>query len=437
MTVSPQSLFARTVLLIALLIIVSHVIWLQVFQHLARPTPHHIAAHLAGSIQPLRETLAKLSPEQQEAHLRTLNEHEHLRLFKDSDEHSHQVMLSSAVAESITPLIRPLLGSDTYVRAAHQGQHGRTVWWVEFSVGKQRYWARVPRNHIEQPLPWSWLGWTALGIGLSIVGATIILWHVNRPLRALSEATRLVGQGMTPPTIPELGPSEIRRLSHAFNQMILDLQRMTADRELLMAGISHDLRTPLARMRLAAELMAPDNEGILQAGMVQDINDMETIIDQFLAYVREGQTATSATETDINELVQSVCARFQNIGHNLSLVQHSVPGVMVQPASIRRLISNLIDNAIKHAGTEVEVLTQLHDGNVSISVLDRGPGIAEEELIRMKLPFTRHEPARGGTSGSGLGLAIVERIARNNGAKFQLDPRSGGGLAATLILPVR
>jgi two-component system, OmpR family, osmolarity sensor histidine kinase EnvZ len=433
----PESLFARTVLLVASLIVISHFIWLEVFQRLARPTPHHIAAHLAGLLQPIRKSLSTLADEHEADYFRALRAREHIRLFRDDPPRHIQIVGASSEMDTVEPLIKPLLGLDTRVRLSHHGHHAHTVWWVLFSAGDKSFWARVPKSHIEPPLPWSWLGWTALGIILSLLGALLILWRVNQPLRALSEATRLVGQGMTPPLIQEQGPMEIRRLSHAFNQMLLDLQRLTADRELLLASVSHDLRTPLARLRLAIEMFEETrSDDGLKEGIIQDINDMDAIIDQFLAYVREGQADNTAVLKDITVCIKSVSDRFIAAGHRLVVRLAPLPKLAVHPGSIERLLSNLIDNALKHADGIIDVETRLDHNRVFVSVLDRGPGIAKADIDRVKLPFTRLERSRGGPGGTGLGLAIVERIAGNHEGEFQLLDRPGGGLEARLVLPL-
>jgi len=213
------------------------------------------------------------------------------------------------------------------------------------------------------------------------------------------------------------------------------LERAEAERALLLAGVSHDLRTPLSRLRLAIEMLG-EKSASMSEGMVQDIEDMDAIIDQFLDFARgDGAEAVDAGG-DLNAIVNAVVERHARRGRPVSARLAPLPPIALRPMALQRLVVNLVDNALRYAGTPVEVETRLAEGGVRLSVLDRGPGIPATEAERMLQPFTRLDASRGSGRGSGLGLAIVDRIARMHGGTIVLLGREGGGLEARLRLPL-
>jgi two-component system osmolarity sensor histidine kinase EnvZ len=217
--------------------------------------------------------------------------------------------------------------------------------------------------------------------------------------------------------------------------MSADLKRLDEDRTLLLAGVSHDLRTPLARIRLGLEMLGDKTEPALMEGMVQDIADIDAVISQFLDFARVGTEQNTTTACDLDEIVNAVVERYQRQGAAVSARCGGVPPLQLKPLAIQRLLTNLIENALRHGGPQVEIATS-HAGNrVRLSVLDRGPGIPAAEAERMLQPFTRLNAARS-TSGSGLGLAIVDRIAKMHDGSVRLLARDGGGLEARVELPV-
>ena len=218
--------------------------------------------------------------------------------------------------------------------------------------------------------------------------------------------------------------------------MARDVRSLDADRKLLLAGISHDLRTPLARLRLGIEMLPSGGDASLGAGMVQDIADMDAIIDQFLGYVREGSNEEAPIDTDLGAAVRAVVERYERRGQPVHAQADEMPKVRLRPLSFQRLLSNLIDNALRHGGSAVEIRAgRTGASNVQVSVLDRGPGIPEAQRARMLQPFQRIGGART-DPGSGLGLAIVDRIARLHGGRVLLEDREGGGLKVTVELPM-
>lgn len=326
------------------------------------------------------------------------------------------------------------LGDDTEVRLR---VHAPPALWVRApSLGDG--WLKVPLypHPLRGQKIWSVLGWF-LAIGfLSTASAWIFVRQLNQPLKRLVFAARQLGQGRSVRLPISDTPSEMAEVYRAFNQMAEDVEQAGQERELMLAGVSHDLRTPLTRLRLSLELMVDDNE--LTQGMVRDIEDMDAILDQFLAFIRDGRDE-EIEEVDLADLVREVVAPFNTPQEQIRLCLEPIPPFALRRISMKRLLSNLIGNAMHHGGSGIEVAAYVSGDTsapyVVLSVLDRGAGIDPSELEVIFNPFIRGDRARSG-KGTGLGLAIVKRIASMHGGVVELRNRSGGGLEARVRLPL-
>lgn len=328
--------------------------------------------------------------------------------------------------------IRESLGKETLIAINHLGVPGL---WISFSIEQDDYWVVIPRFIAERPFPWQWFGWAALVALLSLLGAYLIAARINRPLSFLVKAADRISQGDQPPRLPEEGANEMREVLRTFNEMAEALARLDSERTLLLAGVSHDLRTPLARLRLAVEMLPSEVGEATRDGMVQDIADMDNIINQFLDFVR-GVEGEPAQLVEINELLTSLADRHARAGRNVELNLSSDYKVPMRPMAMHRLIGNLIDNAFAYGKGRVTVTTKITAGYMVISVLDNGPGIPAAHMTRLLRPFERMDSARGNEGGSGLGLAIADRIAKLHKGKLELLNRPQGGLEARLSLPL-
>ncbi|SDZ66649.1 ATP-binding protein [Pseudomonas sp. NFIX28] len=326
------------------------------------------------------------------------------------------------------------LGADTEVRLR---MHAPPALWVRApSLGDG--WMKVPLypHPLRGQKIWSVLGWfLAIGL-LSTASAWIFVSQLNQPLKRLVYAARQLGQGRSVRLPISDTPSEMTEVYRAFNQMAEDVEQAGRERELMLAGVSHDLRTPLTRLRLSLELMGSHND--LTDDMVRDIEDMDAILDQFLAFIRDGRDE-SVEEVDLSELVREVAAPYNQNIEKVRLRLEPIPPFPLRRVSMKRLLNNLIGNALNHAGTEVEVAAYVSGDTsapyVVLSVMDRGAGIDPSELEAIFNPFTRGDRARGG-KGTGLGLAIVKRIASMHGGNVELRNRVDGGLEARVRLPL-
>jgi two-component system, OmpR family, osmolarity sensor histidine kinase EnvZ len=270
---------------------------------------------------------------------------------------------------------------------------------------------------------------------LSITTALVLARRLAQPLEGLSAATARVGSGDTPAPLPERGPRELALLARRFNQMATDVRSLLANRTLLLAGISHDLRTPLARMRLAIEMLPRNTDPELLAGLERDAGEMDRLIKQFLELGR-GLERGRREDTDLCRIV-AACVQDACRGGG-SLQVHAPPSCPrhINPLALRRIVANLVENALRYGGeSPVDVVVECGPAGATVSVLDRGPGIPPAERENVFQPFYRLEPSRStATGGSGLGLAVARQLAEANGWSLELLERPDGGTEAQLRL---
>jgi two-component system osmolarity sensor histidine kinase EnvZ len=336
--------------------------------------------------------------------------------------------------QELAERLREHLGPETEIRFAPRAQ----MLLVRVVAAGTPYWigVPVPPRAPAEDMPTRALPWTLTVLALLLVAAFLFARYLARPLRQLASAVARVGRGETPPPLPESGPSEIAAVNRGFNAMTASLRQIEQDRAVLLAGVSHDLRTPLARLRLGVEMSTRDDG--MRTGMVADIEEMDRIIGQFLHFARS-DTLSEHDTRDLNAVVRACTERYIGAGRRVSFVLGPLPDVPIASTAISRLTANLIDNALAYGAPPVEVTTRAADGFALLEVADRGPGIAADQVERLKQPFTRASAARAradGAAGAGLGLAIVDRIARVHGGRFDLVPRAGGGLIARVAIPV-
>ena len=433
MTLFPRSLLWRTMLLLAILMVAGQFAWLQIFRVSERePRALRIAQQIASVINLTRSALITADPAKRIDLLRDLAHEEGVQVYIAEPNEPVEPLPDQPLAQLLTAELQRRLGTDTRVMGTRDGMRGV---WVSFRIDNEEFWVKLPSERLERIGQLRWIGWGVLVLALSVIGAFLIVAHINRPLRELTRAAEMIGRGRTSSPVTESGPFEIRTLARAFNQMAADLERIDEDRALLLAGVSHDLRTPLARIRLGVEMLESQTDAALREGMVQDIEDIDAVINQFLDFARVTGEKSIASDLDLNELVSSVLERYRRQGKTIGTRLGSVPRLQLKAPAIQRLLTNLIDNALRHGGPNVEVETAAENGRVRLSVLDCGPGIPAAETERMLQPFTRLDEARS-TSGSGLGLAIVDRIARLHHGSVSLLVREGGGLEARVEFPI-
>ncbi len=424
----PDSLLARSFLLIALLLLLSLGGWFEIYRTYQRePIAREIAQQTVTIVNLTRAAIVNADPRLRRELLLDLNETEGIRVFVSNPDERLEGVPSEPMLDMIGARVRVALGPGTRLAFARNGIEG---YWVSFNLDEDEFWVKLERERLEPDFATQWIGWGLFALLLSLVGAWFIASRISRPLAALTRAAQQVGRGEHVDPAPETGPREIRMLATAFNQMSADLERLERDRAMVLAGISHDLRTPLARLRLGLEMIGGDRS--MSEGLAADIDEMDKIIGQFLDFAKGESEAGIATALD--ELVDDICERYAKLGRALVRGKPSAIRLSLAQMAVRRAIANLIDNALRYSSTPIEIEARQEGGFAVIEVRDRGPGIPASEAERMKRPFTRLEAARSDAGGSGLGLAIVDRVARMHGGRLDLLPREGGGLVARLLL---
>ena len=422
-----MTLFTRSFLLIALLILASAAATVQLYRVYERePRARELAQQTVSIVNLTRAALVNADPVLRRNLLIEINEREGIRLAPLTGGEVLEPLPAEALFDLVSQKAKLALGTQTRFAYARDKVEG---FWVSFTIDEDEYWVMLPRERFEPSIGLEWLGGGLALLALALAGAWFIASTLSRPLGAIAAAAREVGRGQPPAALAEEGPREMRTVSVAFNRMAGDLAAMERERAMVLAGISHDLRTPLSRLRLALEMSGADRE--IAEGMGGDVDEMDKVIGQFLAFARGEDEPL--VEGDLNGLVAEIVEGYRRRERTVSLAAGEIPPLRFAPLAIRRALGNLIDNALRYAGGAVEVATRRDGALVLIEVMDRGPAVPASELERLKRPFTRLDEARGG-GGAGLGLAIVERIARAHGGRFALAVREGGGLVARLGL---
>ncbi len=307
--------------------------------------------------------------------------------------------------------------------------------WIKVEIGlDDGRWLAVER-HLPRDL---FLSPVRLTISLAVlllaalaVSLLAVRW-LTRPLARLAGAAERLGRDLDQEPLAEDGPDEVRRAVGAFNTMQARLQRLVNDRARLLAAISHDLRTPLTRMRLRSALL---DDPALRGRLEADIDEMARLVETTLEFARDATAQETVEPLDVDALVGSLQADYEETGREVAVEGQSAGPFPGRPGALRRALANLVDNALAYAGSAT---VQIDDDptHLDLRVLDRGPGLPESELERVLEPFQRGEVSRSrATGGSGLGLSIVRDVARVHGGELTLANRPGGGLVATLRLP--
>lgn len=434
--VLPGTLLWQTFLLVALLLTLALGAWSQIFRYMQEPARARDVAQMVVSVVNLTRTaLINADIERRTDLLIELAALEGIRIYPAEASDELVALDNTRPLRLLMADVRRQLGGHTRFASKWKTLEG---FWVSFRLHPEdeedEYWVMLPPERIDNPDTFGWLGWAGGALVAALFGAYLIVSRVSAPLRQLARAANMIGSGRTPPLIEESGAQEIAVVARAFNRMTGDLARNDADRALILAGVSHDLRTPLARLRLGIEMSgAPASE---VSAMVADIEEMDRIIGQFLDFGR-GEPQQALQRVDLVRLVHEVTEPYRLRGIDIRILGAGRLEVAAHVLPLRRALANLIDNALRYAGDDgpLDVDIGKHEGFACIEVADRGPGIPEDQVERMRHPFTRLEAARSNTKGAGLGLAIVDRVMRAHHGRLDLLPRPGGGLRAILNLP--
>jgi two-component system, OmpR family, osmolarity sensor histidine kinase EnvZ len=431
------SLFWRTFFLLALLLIGSAVAWLQTFRVIeGAPQVIQNAQQIASLVNLSRAALVHADAIARVSLIKQLAELEGVRVLPRETSDKLVSFDSSVQTTQIINELRTRLGKDTLLAREVNGEPGL---WVGFVIEGDAYWLLTDLSRIMPVAGKTWLVWLMIAAVLSLAGAALIARLINRPLKALSFAASRVKDGNFEAShLDERAvTSEIREVNVGFNRMAQQLAKIEQDRAVMLAGISHDLRTPLARLRLETEMSVADLSA--RAHMAADIEQLDSIIDKFLDYARPDQTRLQAV--CLNDVLEASMFAVHDTGD--MRINMDVPAdvyVVAEEIELSRVLANLIENARKYGKsphinvTQLDIVVRIKDDWVLLKVRDHGVGVSEETLQHLTQPFFRGDAARTEATGAGLGLAIVEKTVQRMGGMFALVNTASGGLAAHIKL---
>ncbi len=432
---SGLSLFWRTFFMIALLLLGSILAWLQTlrafeYEPRAVQTAHQIVSQINLSRAALinSDAIARVSL------LKTMAQEEGLRIIPR--EPTDQAVPVEGIMQDVARELREHLGSATLVAGRVNGNVGL---WVSFEMDGDPYWFLSDVRRFIPTGGETWFIWLLVAAGLSLTGAAFIARLVNKPLSALSFAASRVREGnFNASRLDEtVHTTEIREVNIGFNRMAQRLAKLDQDRALMLAGISHDLRTPLARLRLETEISVSDPDA--RDHMAADIAQLDAIIDKFLDYARPDHVAMTAI--CLGDLVRACAFPFHDKADTrIELNVDSDLWVLGDEVELGRVFSNLLENARRYGKSvdtgmaDIEVTALAREDWIYVKVRDHGLGVAEDQIANLMQPFFRGEAARTAANGAGLGLAIVEKTMRRMGGAFAISNSRTGGLSANLKL---
>jgi len=438
-----SGLFWRTFLLLSFLTGLSMASWIGMINVFQRgPQAEQTAELLVSVVTLTKAALTHSAPDLRTELLFELVSNEGIRILTLEPDDKVEPPPSNALMPEIAAMVRQRLGKDTRFSRKVNDMPG---FWVSFDIDGDKYWLMLERDRLAGLTRVQWLGWATVVGALSLLGAALISTLINRPLARLTAAARSIAQGKRPAPLPEKGSQEIIEANRSFNQMVDDLQQLEKDRAIILAGISHDLRTPLARMQLEVEMANLSQEA--REGMQSDIAQMDAIIGQFLDFARPTEAATFVP-VDLSELLED-CAHTAARLPDVRITTAIEPGIIRVPANatdLRRVINNVIENARRYGKTPGTDLTRIdiacqvkmtgHGRRAVVEIGDHGVGVPDDQIQLLLRPFTRLDTARGQANGAGLGLAIVERVITRHNAELQVRNRDGGGLVLQFSFPL-
>jgi two-component system, OmpR family, osmolarity sensor histidine kinase EnvZ len=430
------TLFSRTFFLLALLLGAGIFAWVQTLRWLElEPRAQQAAQQIASLVNLSREALRYTDGINRVAVVKRMTDQESIRVLPREPGDRWEPFEVDRFTRRVGADLRARLEPETIIASAVNGVPGL---WVGLTIEKDPWWLQAERTRVEPLTPGTWFVWVGIALVATLVGSIAIARLINQPLRELSFAASRIREGDFDSVLDENTlTSEIREVNVGFNRMARELAKVEEDRAVMLAGISHDLRTPLARLRLEAEMSVSDDEA--RQNMALDIDQLDAIIDKFMDYARPGEA--KLVPVNLSQLVDKEIATFRDpreirIQNKLAIDLR----VMADEIELGRVFGNLFENARRYGRTVTTGIAQVQVSYarsgpwVIVSVRDYGPGVAPEKLAQLTTPFYRGDAARTAATGAGLGLAIVEKALQRMGGQFDIDNAPDGGLMAHIRL---
>jgi two-component system osmolarity sensor histidine kinase EnvZ len=427
---APASLFSRAVVTLTVTFgLFALITFFAVVQYGLVPVADRSTRDLASLMLLSIRTLTRLSPEQQDEYRDKIYHEYGLSLLPPGERPRKLTGYYFHYANRLAAVLEDRLGYPVEIKS--NLLENQRWFWAELRADGETLWIGFPRHRIgSRPLEGILLILLVLTV-LVVVTAAQLARRVSAPLDRLSRAIEQVAKGISPAPLSEAGPRELSNLACQFNEMSRQVREILANRTVLLAGISHDIRTPLTRLRLALEMLPEKGQSELIQRIEHDLDEINGLITQAAA-LDNAIAGGERRVIDLSELLTGLC-------HERPRVIWQPPGPchqQVDPLSLRRIVGNLLENALRYSHDLVEVRLDCHHAPPVIFVLDRGPGIPEQEREAVFRPFYRLEGSRSrSTGGSGLGLAIARQLAVANGIEIRLDGRRGRGTVASIHLP--
>jgi two-component system osmolarity sensor histidine kinase EnvZ len=433
------SLFWRTFLLIAAVIVASLLAWLQLFRAAEfQPRAERFAGEIASIVNLTRAGLLSATGAARIELLGELARNEGIRLLPAEPTDQATPWPDDRFGAPFAAKLGELLGPETRIAAVVNGDTGL---WVRFEIDDDPYWMRLDPARIARQTNLNWIGWIGIAVALATAGALVISRVVNRPLANLARAIDRLGHGEAPAPLREAAPTELAEVNRGFNRMASDLVALEQDRAEALAGISHDIRTPLTRLRMEIEMSEVGHA--TRESMADEIDRIDAIVRQFVEFAQPVGGTQPAERVDVGTALESILDGFRHgpDAERLSIALRVPAGTSWQgtPTVLARIVSNLVENARRYAaGPDGRVRLDLGARRVGraleLCVRDHGPGVPPGQLARLPRPFTRLDAERNRHGGAGLGLAIVARLARRHGGELTLELPAEGGLLARVRL---
>jgi len=435
----PKRLLSRSVLLIATLLIVSQLVSLKIFDNFERePRAAALAQEIITIVNFTKASLYAAAPSKRIQLFREINNIGDIKIYAAFPFESIEPIPDDPFLKLVVEKITAKISSGSFVAINHYDIPGV---WVSFEIDGDMFWVVVPRLISDRPFPWHWIGWGIVIAILAILGAYITTKRISRPINNLIDAEDKIRNGHNVKKLPLDSVTEFRELSEAFNEMTENLSKVNKERKFLLASVSHDIRTPLTRIRLASEMLPP-NSLSLKESLEDDVMEINDILNQFLDFAR-GFEDEPKIPVNLGTLLKDIQIKHKRMGQNFILrkknIRTNIPKKLfidIRPLAFQRCLDNLINNAFFYSKGKVILEASLLEESFTISIIDNGPGIPEEQKSKLLKPFERVDEARGNKGGSGLGLTIADRIVKAHDGKLELINRTQGGLDAKITIPI-
>jgi len=428
------NLFWRTFALLAALLAGAVFAWQLTFRALdAEPRALESAHQLAGLVNLCRAAMATTDGVNRVAMIKSLTHSRDIQVEISEPTDQWVDYASGGFTRQLVLALQQRLGADTVVAGSLNGEAGL---WVRFSIDTEHYWLRTNPEPMSARLTANWW-WLLIALLVTILGSALIARLINHPLRELATAAGRIREGEYDSRLDESTlTSEIREVNIGFNRMARDLAKMEEDRSVMLAGISHDLRTPLARLRLEAEMSVTDE--LARQYMAQDIDQLDAIINKFMDYARPSELALHPIK--LRDVAEREAQGFRDPSQ--IRIQNNVPAdikVWADEVELGRIFLNIMENARRYGHlpdlpTLMLVTAKVQGAEVLITLRDHGPGVPQDKLDKLTTPFFRGDAARTAATGAGLGLAIVEKSVQRQGGKLSMRNADDGGLVTQIRL---